>query len=206
MPMQDEGVILFNCHWQKGLLPTGVDVTSLLHIRNLLFELGLIGFDKQEQVGYGNISIRVNVATFIISGTQTGHIPILDSTQLSYVTDADITHNTLHCTGPAKASSESLTHAAIYNQFADAQAVIHVHHHQLWTHLMNKVPTTLANIGYGTTAMAGEIARLAAQYHLEREKILVMRGHQDGIICFGENLTTAYDLLLQHYQPLRTKK
>lgn len=204
--MHDEGVILFNCHWQEGPLPAGVDIGSLLLVRNELFQLGLIGFDKTEQVGYGNISMRTTGSDFIISGTQTGHIPILDSNQLSYVTDANITHNTLHCTGPAKASSESLTHAAIYNQFADAHAVIHVHYHQLWLHLMNQVPTTLVNIGYGTTAMAGEIARLAAQCHLGKEKILVMREHQDGIICFDESLTAAYDLLLHHYQPLLAKK
>lgn len=204
--MQDEGVILFNCHWQEGPLPSGMDLSDLLAVRNRLFELGLIGFDQAEQVGYGNISKRANDGNFIISGTQTGHIPVLDDTQLSYVTDVDIVQNTLYCTGPAKASSESLTHAAIYNQFADAHAVIHVHHHQLWLHLMNQVPTTMANIGYGTTAMAGEIARLAAQHHLEKEKILVMSGHQDGIICFGDSLANTYDLLLQHYQPLLAKK
>lgn len=204
--MKDEGVILFNCHWQEGPLPAGVDLSDLLSVRNRLFQLALIGFDTTEQVGYGNISMRVNGSTFIISGTQTGHIPLLESTQLSYVTDADITHNTLHCTGPAKASSESLTHAAIYHQFADAGAVIHVHHRALWLHLMDQVPTTLVNIGYGTTAMAGEIARLTAECHLEKEKILVMSGHQDGIICFGENLSATYDLLLQHYQAFLAKK
>lgn len=204
--MQDEGVILFNCQWQAGPLPLGVDVSNLLLVRNRLYQLALIGFDTAAQVGYGNISMRVDDSCFIISGTQTGHIPLLDNTQLSYVTDADIVHNTLQCTGPAKASSESLTHAAIYKQFATAKAVIHVHHRLLWTHLMHQVPTTLATIGYGTTAMAGEIARLATHAHLEKEKILVMQGHQDGIICFGESLATAYDLLLQYYQPLLAKK
>jgi L-ribulose-5-phosphate 4-epimerase len=204
--MKDEGVILFNCHWQETALPTGPDMSGLLQIRNQLFQLGLIGFDKTEQVGYGNISMRVNDDTFIISGTQTGHIPILGPAHLSYVTHTDIAHNTLYCKGPAKASSESLTHAAIYAQFAGAMAVIHVHHRQLWLSLMDKVPTTLADIGYGTTAMAGEIDRLATHGHLGQEKILVMSGHQDGIICFGESLGSAYRLLLRHYQPLLAKK
>jgi len=198
--MKDEGVILFNCHWQSGELPKDIDTAPLLNTRNLLYQLGLIGFDAAEQVGYGNISMRTSGEQFIISGTQTGHIPILSAEQLSYVTRTDIGTNTLYCTGPAKASSESLTHAAIYAQFPEIVAVIHVHHHALWNHLMHKVPTTLPNIGYGTTAMANEINRLTQTANLSQEKILVMSGHQDGIICFGNDLAAAYQLLLHYYQ------
>jgi L-ribulose-5-phosphate 4-epimerase len=197
----NEGVVKFNCHWQKGPLPTEVDMVALLRARNQLYQLGLIGFDETEQVGYGNISIRMATDNgFLISGTQTGHIPVLSSDDLSYVTQTDIATNTLHCTGPAKASSESLTHAAIYQQFAQATAVIHIHQRRLWQQLMHRVPTTLPDIGYGTTAMAQEIARLTATAQLAQTKILVMSGHQDGIICFNNTMEAALELLLGYWE------
>jgi L-ribulose-5-phosphate 4-epimerase len=198
--MMDEGVIRFQCHWQPGGLPPSVDVLPLLRTRNHLHHLGLIGHDTGADVGYGNISGRAGTGnSFLVSGTQTGHIPMLTANGLSYVTHADIATNTLHCTGPAKASSESLTHAAVYRQFAAVTAVIHVHHRRLWQQLMHRVPTTLPTIGYGTTAMAGEIARLTAVSDLANQKIMVMSGHQDGLIVFGESMAAAEARLLHWF-------
>ena len=128
MNIMDEGVIKFNCNWQQGELPAGIDLTALLQTRNELFRLGLIGYDETEKVGYGNISFRTNGNQFVISGTQTGHIARLSKNELSWVTETIIATNTVYCSGPAKASSESMTHAAIYQLVQGANAVIHVHH------------------------------------------------------------------------------
>jgi L-ribulose-5-phosphate 4-epimerase len=198
--MKTEGVIKFSCEWTKSNLPNG-DYQLLLDIRNRLYALGGIGFDLTEDVGFGNISIRVNEAgAFIISGTQTGHIPVLTSNELSYVAYADQERYHVICSGPTQASSESVTHAAIYQQFPEAGAVIHVHHANTWQHLLHKAPTTREDIAYGTKEMAAEIARLAQEAALGEQKILVMTGHKDGIICFGEGLETAWEVLLQHWK------
>jgi L-ribulose-5-phosphate 4-epimerase len=197
--MMDEGVIKFNCNWQPGKLPYDINCTQLLQTRNELFRLGLIGFDEAEKVGYGNISARVNGNQFIISGTQTGHISILSENDLSFVSETIIATNTVYCSGPAKASSESMTHAAIYQLIPAANAVIHIHHNGMWEKLKQQLPTTKTGIGYGTQAMANEIERLLKENDLLRHRLLVMAGHQDGIISFGETMEAAVQVLLKHF-------
>jgi L-ribulose-5-phosphate 4-epimerase len=197
--MIDEGVIKFNCLWQQSELPAGIDCSQLLHTRNELFRLGLIGYDEKEKVGYGNISTRTQGDQFIISGTQTGHIATLIQEGLSLVAEALISTNTVHCSGPARASSESMTHAAIYQLMPAITSVIHVHHHAMWQKLKGQVPTTQQNIGYGTEAMANEIGRLLKEENLRQKKILVMAGHQDGIISFGETMEEAMQVMLSCY-------
>jgi L-ribulose-5-phosphate 4-epimerase len=198
--MMDEGVIKFNCHWQQSSLPADIDCTQLLQVRNELFRLGLIGYDEKAQVGYGNISTRAKDNQFIISGTQTGHIAALGQQHLSLVTEAIIKSNTVYCCGPAKASSESLTHAAIYQLLPAVTAVIHVHHNGMWQRLKEQLPTTKENIGYGTQSMANEIERLLTEENLLPQKILVMAGHQDGIISFGETMEEAMGVMQHHYR------
>jgi L-ribulose-5-phosphate 4-epimerase len=197
--MMDEGVIKFNCNWVQSELPSGINFTELLQTRNELFRLGLIGFYETEKVGYGNISTRVNGNQFIISGTQTGHIPVLSKDQLSFVSETIIATNTVYCSGPAKASSESMTHAAIYQLIPAANAVIHIHHNEMWRKLKHLLPTTKADIGYGTQAMANEIERLLKENDLLAHRLLVMAGHQDGIISFGETMEAAAQVLLKYY-------
>ncbi len=199
--MKDEGVIKFNCVWTEVPLPANLPLTTLLHTRNELHRQGLIGYDEQEKVGYGNISARQpGTNAFAISGTQTGHIKILSQQQLSFVSAADIATNTVYCSGTAKASSESLTHAAIYQLIPAAMAVIHIHHHSLWKKLLHQVPTTRATIGYGTTAMANEISRLLLTADLLQHRLLVMAGHADGLIAFGETMDIAMEVLQKQYK------
>jgi L-ribulose-5-phosphate 4-epimerase len=197
--MMDEGVIKFNCQWIETALPGNIDCYELLQTRNELYRLGLIGYDEKHKVGYGNISSRIEKNQFLISGTQTGHISMLAKEQLSLVTDAIIGSNTVHCTGPAKASSESMTHAAIYQLVPVVNAVIHIHHHGMWNKLKHLLPTTNANIGYGTQAMANEINRLLIEKDLLTHRLLVMAGHQDGIISFGETMSAAKAALLNFF-------
>ncbi len=202
--MKDEGVIKFNCSWIEGPLPPGMHCSALLDTRNELYRQKLIGYDEAAQVGYGNISVRLGESnTFLISGTQTGHIALLSESQLSCVQQADIDTNTVYCTGPAKASSESLTHAAIYQSIPSAHAVIHVHHKALWQYLLHHAPATAPNIGYGTTGMAGEINRLIGTTSLLTHKVIAMTGHEEGVIIFGETLDEAYAALMKEMEKVK---
>jgi ribulose-5-phosphate 4-epimerase/fuculose-1-phosphate aldolase len=200
--MIDEGVIKFNCNWNNFRLPE-FDFSELLNVRNRLFQLKLIGYDETEKVGYGNISVRLESGNeFVISGTQTGHIAVLSETGLSHVYKADIQQNSVECSGPAKASSESLTHYSIYLHVTYANAVIHVHHEALWNSLLQKAPTTRKEIPYGTIEMANEIKRLITEEQLLDQKILAMAGHKDGVITFGKDLDEAMSVLLNYFQRL----
>ena len=133
----------------------------------------------------------------MISGTATGGLKTLDENHYSMVTEYNLDTNSITCKGPLKASSESLTHAMVYETSSETNAVIHIHHLELWNKLMHQVPTSNENVPYGTPEMGYEIKRLFEESNLKKEKILVMAGHREGIISFGKDLEEAGNILLR---------
>ena len=177
----DEGYIKFNCHWIKGKPLPGAMLEGLNAWRDKLFTLGLVGM-YPDGIGFGNLSIRHPGQGFIITGSATGGLKSLDEQHYVLVNACNLEQNSLVCTGPIIAPSESLSHAVIYEAS------------------MDKAPTTPPDAGYGTPAMAREILRLFRESDLEKEGILVMGGHPEGIIAFGQNLDQAGEILLRHLQ------
>ena len=191
----DEGYIKFNCNW---ILSNDIPLDKVAELnmwREIMYDKGWIGL-YPDGIGFGNISMRCNEKTFLISGTATGGLPILTKSHYSLVTNYDLSTNTVTCMGPLKASSESLTHALIYECSAATNAVIHIHNLDLWNRLLHHAPTSSENISYGTPEMANEIKRLFAETALGKEKIIVMGGHQEGIISFGRDLEEAGSILI----------
>ena len=191
-----EGYIKFNCHWIKAR-PVSPDHTREINVwRDKLYALGLIGV-YDDGIGFGNISMRYQGNTFIITGSATGEYKQLSKNHFTLVSLYDLEQNSLECKGPIKASSESLTHAALYESAPEIHAVIHVHNLKMWQKLINKMPTTRTDAEYGTPEMAGEIKRLFRETKVQEEKILVMGGHEEGIITFGAGMDEAGEKLLQ---------
>lgn len=191
----DEGYIKFDCNW---ILSNDIPldkVASLNVWRDIMYKKGLIGV-YADGIGFGNISMRCDEKTFLISGSATGALSILNESHYSLVTEYNLSTNSLTCIGPIKASSESLTHALIYECSAATNAVIHIHNLELWNRLMYQVPTSSEAIPYGTPEMANEIKRLFDETTLSKEKILVMGGHREGIISFGKDLAEAGNILI----------
>ena len=179
----DEGYIKFNCKWiPSNDIP--LNKIAVLNVwRDIMYKKGLIGV-YPDGIGFGNISMRCNEKTFLISGTATGGLATLNESHYSLVTGYDLSTNSVTCKGPVKASSESLTHAMIYECSAATHAVIHIHNLNLWNRLIHQVPTSREKIPYGTPEMAHEIKRLFEETALNKEKIIVMGGHPEGIISF----------------------
>lgn len=194
--LNETGSIKFHCNWIQSAPIDKNSISEINHWRKILFNHHLIGV-YPNGIGYGNISIRRNEKEFLISGTSTGHLESLTNDHYSTVIDYNFAENTLTCKGPIKASAESLTHAAIYEMDPTAQAIIHIHNKPMWDKLLNKVPTTSANVEYGTPEMALEIKKLFNTTNLMDQKILVMAGHEEGVISFGKNLKEAGDLILR---------
>jgi len=195
--MRDEGVIKFGCNWKKAEALPEERIKELIQIRQKLFDLNLIGV-YPDGIGYGNLSVLLEPERqFVISGSQTGHFPNVTPKHFSLVTSYSVARNQINCRGPIQASSESLTHAMIYETFIGVKAVIHIHSPTLWKQLLNKVPTTGAQIPYGTPQMANEIKRLAKETDLKQSRILVMAGHEDGIIAFDKTLEVAFNRLIK---------
>ncbi len=185
----NEAGIKFHCRWIRSEPLADRYIEELNNWRDKLYALRLIGV-YTNGIGYGNISIRREGKQFIISGTDTGKYEKLDARHYTLVTEYDLAQNTLTTVGPVKASSESLTHAVLYDHSKDINAVIHVHHLGLWKKLLNNVPTT-NDVAYGTPAMANEVIRLLQESDFPRQKIMVMAGHREGVVTFGNDLTEA---------------
>lgn len=187
-------MIKFACAWEPGPPAPTEAVADLCRWRDRLRDLGLVGHDEDHDVGYGNLSVRARDGSIYVTGTQTGHVEHLDPDHLARITDHDVAANRLACTGPVRASSESLTHLALYDACPTAAAVIHVHARDLWTRLRGRAPTTPDDVAYGTPAMAeavGSLARAAPD-----GGVLVMAGHPDGIVAYGSTFDEAGGRLL----------
>jgi len=195
-----EGYIKFIINWTKsGPVIPDEELVKLTTWREILYNLGMVGADE-EGIGFGNISIRkAGSRHFYITGSATGTLQNLNKEHYCLVTGFNLDENTLACTGPIKASSESMSHAAIYSEFPGAGAVIHIHHYLFWKNLLNRVPTTQKSVEYGTPEMAREIIRLLREPGTLEGRIIVMGGHKDGIIVYGKDLDDAGIYLLSYY-------
>lgn len=195
---QKEGVTKYQINWQDIDCITNNEIAEIDFHRNKIWTKKGIGV--QNNVGYGNISIRnpQNLAQFIISGTQTGHLENLANTQYSKVTYSNIENNLLFCQGRIPASSEALTHAVLYNTNTDIQAVIHIHNNLFWKKNLNKLATSDQKAEYGTPQMAQSVRFLFTNKRIQSlPNIIIMGGHQDGMLVFGESIQQTTDFWLQ---------
>ncbi len=191
----DEGVVKYRCDWEEADPVAAGNIADLMDWRDRLHSWGLIGV-YENGIGFGNVSVRLgNSCQFVISGTQTAHLRTLGPESYCTVTEFNLEQNFLGCRGPVAASSESLTHGALYFQRQDVGGIIHVHNPKLWQQLLFKIPTTRKEIPYGTPQMALEMFRLFEEENLAERKILAMAGHEDGILCFGSTLDEAGKVL-----------
>jgi L-ribulose-5-phosphate 4-epimerase len=167
--------------------------------RRKLLQLRLIGVDSHG-TSFGNLSVRDSgTKNFYITGSATGGLPELRLVDCAKVVACDFERNWLRYEGTAIPSSESLTHAAIYESDPTADAALHCHASNLWTVLLNKAPTASQTIEYGTPEMAHEIIRLFQSTNVQTRKILVMAGHEGGIVTFGKDLDEALAVLMHEW-------
>ena len=163
--------------------------------RQKLLQLHMMGVDSNG-VGFGNLSVRDGASrNLYITGSATGGLPELTPTDCVRVVAFDFANNWLRYEGAAIPSSESLTHAAIYESDPSTSAVIHCHDLVLWRTLLDRVPTTSKAVAYGTPEMAYEIIRLFKGTNVRNRKILVMAGHEGGIVTFGQNFEEASEVV-----------
>ena len=198
--MIDEGYIKFRAEWTETAPLEFRTIAELNTCRQTLYEAGLVGA-YANGIGYGNVSQRWNAAgQFIISGSKTGLVAETTEKHYSKVLSFDLDCNQLVCEGPVIASSESMSHAVIYQECPNINSVIHVHHLGLWKDLLYKVPTTDETATYGSPEMAYSIIDLLNNSNLKEQRIFVMAGHEEGIFVFGENMDDALNSILQAFR------
>jgi L-ribulose-5-phosphate 4-epimerase len=189
--------IKFSCERVAAGITSFGGLAELNAYRRKLLDLHLIGLDPSG-VGFGNLSVRDCVTdNFYITGSATGGIQELTLADCAKVVACDFKMNRVRYEGSALPSSESLTHAAIYESDAGTGAVIHCHNSKLWAVVLNEAPTTSKAGDYGTPEIANEIMQLFTRTNLRSRKIVVMAGHEGGIVTFGKDLQEAFAVLMR---------
>ena len=206
----DDGVIKYDRSFftQGDPLPPQ-EYIHLEKWREILYDLNLIGEYLPEKIGYGNLSQRKNYTSFLahqeiqflITGTQTGGLAELQGEHYTRVVGVEIKNLKVIVNGPREASSEALTHAAIYQANSQIQAVFHIHHLSLWKFMIKSgYPSTKEHIPYGTLEMAKATIDLVGK---TTQGIFSMQGHREGIISYGRSLKEAGEIILELFQKIK---
>jgi L-ribulose-5-phosphate 4-epimerase len=185
--LTNEGYIKYHCELVLSEPENFSQFSELNELRTILWHKKLIGMS--EGVGFGNLSVRINSSQqFFITGSATGKIEDLQLKHYAKVIAYDFATNSLKCTGEIKASSEALTHAAIYETDPDCNVVVHIHSSDLWLKWLHQFPTTPAACTFGTQELAYAIEELFLTSDLKRQKIIVLGGHRDGLVLFDNTI------------------
>jgi ribulose-5-phosphate 4-epimerase/fuculose-1-phosphate aldolase len=194
---EKEGVVKYTVQHTTARITFPPEMPELFSWRRRMRELELIGEDAQG-LGYGNISIRLHQSPrFLITGSQSSGLIDVDQRHFAEVSVIDLDRNSLRSKGEIPPSSEALTHAALYQVRASIRGVVHVHSHAIWSAWRDKLPTTKDEVAYGTPEMAYEMIRLHKRNALADLGVIVMGGHQDGVIAFGRSLADAAGEILK---------
>ena len=203
--MSETGSVKFTCQQVAVEISRFAGFAELNKYRRKLLELGMVGVDANG-IGFGNLSVRGGATSrFYITGSATAGIAELRPADYAQVVAYDFARNWLRCEGSTVASSESLTHAAVYESDPTARAVIHCHDMKLWAALLDKVPTTPKRVEYGTPEMAYAVRRLFDITDVKRRRLFAMAAHDGGLVTFGRDLQEAFGTLMRSDGQGRTK-
>ena len=187
----DDGVIKYRCHWNKQHSFIESDLASIIYWRDKAFTKAYIGV-YDNGIGFGNISRREE-AGFIISGSATGNKAKTTIDHYALVDKWNIKENQLWCRGAVQASSESLSHAVIYDTVAEVKCILHIHDAKLWQKYYSILPSTSKEIEYGTPEMALAIQELILSSR-SQSGIFLMKGHEEGLISFGNTFEHVFEI------------
>ena len=194
-----EGVIKFQLDFQEGSAPVADLLHELNAWRSIFLQLGLVGQDpaRYQGYGFGNLSRRLDKDSFLISGTQTGHLAELSAQDYSIVLACDPFRNSVTACGQAKPSSEALSHGALYQANPAISWIMHLHSPEIF-HSSDRLGLykTSPDADYGTPEMAAEIKQAVATLDTEMG-LFVMGGHEDGILAYGTSAVETGLLVLK---------
>jgi L-ribulose-5-phosphate 4-epimerase len=185
-----EGVIKFKIkEWNKTSALDENLWLELEALRSKLYSLKLIGFDEKLKIGYGNISKRIDEKSFVITASQTGHLPKLDGNGYCIIREADLDKNSVIGEGAGNPSSESIN------------SVIHVHSDKMWKMMIDKgFSSTPPEAEYGSLLLSEKIGDIVKNLSMGKPLSIVMKGHENGIIIAGSTLNNALRYIFELYE------
>ena len=197
-----EGVITFALEFRPGPPPPEDELRELEAWRQIFRHLGLLGQDPHRYagLGFGNLSRRAGTnlpaEAFVISGTQTGGLARLTPADYVTVLACDPAGNRVSACGPVRPSSEALSHGVLYQADPGIDWVMHLHSPAIFASAGRlRLPITDPAATYGSPQLAAEIRRLCPL--AGRPGLLVMGGHEDGILAFGTTAAATGGLVVQ---------
>jgi ribulose-5-phosphate 4-epimerase/fuculose-1-phosphate aldolase len=194
----NDGYIKYQAQRVDGTIPDCAGLDELNRCRTELFDLRLIGI-YPNGIGYGNVSIRAGGSRFIISGSATGGLRTLSKDHYALVESFDLARNSVKSVGKIDASSESMSHGAVYRALPAVSAVIHVHSRRLFDAMRAaRYPETDPALSFGTPELAVAITSLLQSIGANNG-IFVTAGHDEGIIAYGETVEAALSLVKAVY-------
>jgi putative hydrolase of the HAD superfamily len=204
-----EGVIKFKLDHRKAEMKIdSSELMPLIQLRDRLWELNFIGIYPSDHpitpdIGFGNVSLRyTDNGQFTISGSQTGEKKETSIEDYALVLDYDIENNIVISKGQIKPSSESMTHAAIYDIAPEVKWVIHIHHKEMWESYQKLgMNTTPEDAPYGTPEMAKAIQK-AYRSQPKLNAPVCLLGHSEGLLTWGETKEEALELFLDALKKL----
>ncbi|MDR1840275.1 MAG: class II aldolase/adducin family protein [Treponema sp.] len=196
--MTSEGYVKYSAEHKTAPAIEAPQWEELNEARTRLYKLGLVGV-YPDGIGFGNLSARFHGEEFLISGTSTGAKQVLSLTDYCLVKSFDIARNCVVSCGPIQASSESMTHGAVYRFCPGANCVIHIHSRAIFDGMLrDNYHATPKNAAYGTPEIALAIGKCAADLG-KNEGQIVMTGHEEGIIAYGADIQKTLSLILELY-------
>ncbi len=85
-----------------------------------------------------------------------------------------------------------MTHGSIYAAAPAVRSVFHAHSPEIWREAARLgLPRTGNRIPYGSPEMAEEVKRLVSSSKILKQGIIVMGGHEDGVVSFGDSIDAA---------------
>lgn len=206
MKVIDDGVIKYDrSNFSHSGPVSDHEFEKLEYWRKKLYQMNLIGEYPEVNIGFGNMSMIADYSEFfksshpqfIITGTQTGKHAHLTGEHYTRVLDYDVDHLKICMNGPIEASSEALTHAAIYDSNSSIKTVFHIHSNPIWTKMIDEcADSTCASIPYGTVEMAQATQKCIKG---KNSGVFCMKGHEDGIVIYAPTLEEAGRLTTELY-------
>ncbi len=109
----DDGYIKYSSERRNGVVAMSAMLDELNEARTSLVDRNLIGV-YPNGVGFGNLSFRTNNNQFVVTASATGGIRTLGNEHYCLVEEFSADQNYVRSVGLLPASSEALTHGAIY--------------------------------------------------------------------------------------------
>ncbi len=201
-----EGTIQF----AYNLSPSDEDIldqaafSELAAWRSILFALDLLGQtpDKYGGYAYGNLSCALE-SGFAITASQTSGAQELIPEHVVRVVDANLERFWIEAEGSEPPSSESITHAMIYQADERSRFVFHIHSTEIWSARAElNLPETASEVAYGSREMAGAVNQLLAN-NQSRPLVFATAGHEDGIFALGHHARDCGGLLVSYLAKAR---